>query len=570
MILSPLALLSGFLVIATLLFLLQRLRVRHREVAIITTLFWRRAVRDARATVLVRRFRHPWAYVLVLSICGLMWLSLAGPRARHEGDRDYVLLLDGSAAMTQGDRFALAVSQVQQWVERLPREDTRVLLCASSVGTLLNPGEDGLLLERRLPEHVPEVSPSSLARALRSLSRSVEPGRATEVLVFGGAPVDPAVLALLPEEIRVRRVAEKSTVPQDGERGGNRGITALGVGEPASGVWDRVDLLVEVRGAELNTASVALTLDGEPLSTDGVRVRQSPGAVGFLFPDLPARGQLLRVRLQAGDDLEVDDEAGLWIAARPLIRVALQEGLPPLRWVLETDPAIVLDSRDPDVTVRRGTLIDDRTPALELVPRASQLSALSFEDPREAEVILSDVVPGLGLAQIDGYGLAEAMGDAITVTARTGTRRRIVMWEELLSEEFNFTKSRAFPLFVARAVRWLANDSVTLSRAVAGEALTGRRWAFADGNGRLLDPVGADFTPPTAGEYRSADGERLVVSLLDPATTTPSIGPAESMAVSMQDLATAVAAWDPAIWLVLVALGLLFVEWLLFRTGRMP
>ena len=61
-----------------------------------------------------------------------------------------------------------------------------------------------------------------------------------------------------------------------------------------------------------------------------------------------------------------------------------------------------------------------------------------------------------------------------------------------------------------------------------------------------------------------------MVSLLDPATTTPSIGPAESMAVSMQDLATAVAAWDPAIWLVLVALGLLFVEWLLFRTGRMP
>jgi len=38
----------------------------------------------------------------------------------------------------------------------------------------------------------------------------------------------------------------------------------------------------------------------------------------------------------------------------------------------------------------------------------------------------------------------------------------------------------------------------------------------------------------------------------------------------MQDIATAAVAWDPAIWLLLVALGLLFVEWLLYRTGRMP
>jgi hypothetical protein len=38
----------------------------------------------------------------------------------------------------------------------------------------------------------------------------------------------------------------------------------------------------------------------------------------------------------------------------------------------------------------------------------------------------------------------------------------------------------------------------------------------------------------------------------------------------MQDIPTAAAAWDSATWLVLVALGLLLVEWLLYRTGRMP
>ena len=39
------------------LYLLQRLRVQHRDLQVPTTLFWREAVEEARARVLVRRFQ---------------------------------------------------------------------------------------------------------------------------------------------------------------------------------------------------------------------------------------------------------------------------------------------------------------------------------------------------------------------------------------------------------------------------------------------------------------------------------------------------------------------------------
>ena len=65
--------------LAGALYLLQRLRVRHREVDVATTLFWHEAVHETRARVLVQRFRHPWAYALLLAISALLWSVVGAP-----------------------------------------------------------------------------------------------------------------------------------------------------------------------------------------------------------------------------------------------------------------------------------------------------------------------------------------------------------------------------------------------------------------------------------------------------------------------------------------------------------
>ena len=112
------------------------------------------------------------------------------------------------------------------------------------------------------------------------------------------------------------------------------------------------------------------------------------------------------------------------------------------------------------------------------------------------------------------------------------------------------------PLFMARAVRWLGRQGGHLAYAVAGEALDVGPGAVVDQHGRHLDPVGVSFTPPVAGQYVSADGERIAVSLLE-LTGFPEPSPAPS---GVLQPALAGNGWDPVTWLLLAALVLLGLE----------
>ena len=90
--LSPTVALVGAAALVGLAFLLQRLKVRHREVLVPTTLFWREAVERSEARKLTERFRHPLAFLLVVLILLLLWLALAGPKpAAAKGGRGSLL-----------------------------------------------------------------------------------------------------------------------------------------------------------------------------------------------------------------------------------------------------------------------------------------------------------------------------------------------------------------------------------------------------------------------------------------------------------------------------------------------
>ncbi len=169
--------LAGLATLAAILFALQRLRVRHRSVQVVTTLFWREATMESRARVFVQRFRHPWAYLLVLMIAGLLWTAVAGPeRSAHEG-RSYALLLDASASMQRVDaqgltRFDQALEALKDEAARLPRARTRVILCDAQPRALLLPGEELLLLRERLRGVRPTAAPSTVWGEVERLSCS--------------------------------------------------------------------------------------------------------------------------------------------------------------------------------------------------------------------------------------------------------------------------------------------------------------------------------------------------------------------------------------------------------------
>ena len=149
------------------------------------------------------------------------------------------------------------------------------------------------------------------------------------------------------------------------------------------------------------------------------------------------------------------------------------------------------------------------------------------------------------------------------MTAEVAPFRVVLVARELLGTEAGFVTSRAFPAFVARALRRLAGARPVLPYVAAGEPIDrGGRWRAP--GGADLDPVDVPFTPLAVGEHTSrADGRVVHASLLPAHLTSDEAGtaPAEEVASG---------GWPPALWLVLLAFALLLVEWFLVRTGRVP
>jgi hypothetical protein len=562
--LSPLAFAGGLLGLAGLLYLLQRLRVRHREVDVVTTLFWHEAVHETRARVLVQRFRHPWAYVLVLAIAALLWTAIAGPQRSEEPVRDYVLVLDSSAASSHGARFEEARSRLLELVEEAPREAREVVVSGATIQSLLLPGEESLLLEERLRGVESEAAPSRLGETLLAIARRHE--RPTTVVVLGDAPLSEAELALLPETISVERVV--FGVP-GAEPVGNAGITQLGLASAASGAWDTVDVLVQVSSDPSMVVAPALSLDGQPLVQSVTRRDLGAGRAEYLLRDVPARGGRLEARLSAGDSSPLDDVAAVVLPNRPLLRVQLAPGLPEsLRSALAADPAVVLVESEPALVVRRASdALGAGLPAIVLVPAAAQEQSFLVQEvgERAPDAVLSEVLGALALNEIDATSLADSAGQPISVGASSGPVREVALWEELVGDGFDFVGSRAFPLFIGGSLRWLSGARALTPFVAAGETRIATT-TLTGASGAAQRPLGEPAVPLSAGDYTLQDGAKLTASLLsaDATSATPSGDVLDPLAEASGG------ASDPITWLLLLAVLLLLFEWRQVRAGRMP
>ena len=574
--------LAGLAGLAAGLFVLQQLRTRYRDVTVVTTIFWKQVVDEAPVRKFRERFRHPLAYALILAIASLIWLSFADPQFAATSDGAYhIAVLDGSAGMAAGNRFARAVSDLERYVSSLPADRRQVIWSGAELRSLLAPGEDDLLLQKRLAKLSPEPAPASVERLIRQLSASsydaaAGGGRAdqpTNVVVFGDAPVRKQVIDLLPASITVTRASEGDATLKS-----NGGITALGVADAQSGAWDRVDVLVDVRwvqGAKM--ADVQLALDGQPVPAAAITKTSAPAGEHLLIRDMPAAGGLFTAKLVGGDELSLDDAATVRLPDKPILKVQVSPSLErDLGPVLRADSGVALVTSAPQIVVRKaGEAFGGKAPALEFVPSASQPQAfvLTHPDSLDSNDVLADAVDRIGLTQIDAMALAQEAGRPIEVSIASGPQWRVSVWNDLLSEQYNFTRSRAFPLFVANALRWLAGAPAWYSTVSAGRPLVaasvGSAIRVVAPNGRVIDPLGTAFVPPRAGDLPvAADGRTLAVSLIDPAVTAgerdATLKTTDASPVgggSGTGIATALA---------MLALILLAAEWYFFQRGRLP
>jgi len=491
----------------------------------------------------------------VLTVAALLWTGIAGPQADGDDAVEHLVLIDASAGMAVGDRFARAQELAAEAVASLPRNSTTVRLCGAMPQTVLLPGESAHLLERRLASARPDASPSTIQRELIALPTDAE--RRVHALVIGGAPIDETARTLLERRVDVERIA---CVPESAPK--NRGITALAVTEASSGHYDRCDLFIEARGTNLGAVTVAR--DGhaatrlEPVATES-------GAI-YELADVATDGAMLVATLDGDDDLPLDDSARLRLPERRVFRVQVAaDASPALRLALASDPAVEIVDDNADVIVRAAAGTPAALPALEYAEAATTEHAFLVRDTAGTGSTddLAALLPRLGLDAIDAMELAAQAERPISIGGEIAERRSVQVWEELLTERYDFTRSRAFPLFVASALRWLAGEGELHAWLAAGEsaAFSG---AAVDDRGRVHDPVGARFTPPRAGDYTWA-GATFAASLLDPATVAVAGGSVEPPPVELPG-----APLDWPLFLAIAALLLLCVEWFLYRNGRMP
>ncbi|MHC4908556.1 MAG: hypothetical protein ACYTF9_02395 [Planctomycetota bacterium] len=534
---GPTLLAAGIAALAFGLYVMQRLRVRHREVEVVTTLFWREALEERRARVFTRRFRHPWAYALLVAIASLLWLLIGGPRANGTGGARTIILLDGSAGMS-GDRFDEAVVLARAIAADLPSQRREVRLVGGSPVVVLGTDEALPLFDARMEGRMPVEAPGGFETALLDLAVTTRAHETLIVHLVGDAPVRPEVLASLPTSMVVGRAPSRAA-------DGRKAITSLGISGAASGAWEAVDVLFDIAPSPVDLAgAVEVSLDGAPLDQPVER----DGAGRCVVRDLPARGGVLTVRLAEGAPDGRQVSASIAIPDRPLIRVHLDADAPALlRLALEVDPAVRFVDTAAEAEVRIG-----RDPSADFVVAADD-SGAAFHlvtDAPEADpsIMAPALIDELALAQIDADRLAEQAGRAVRLDIEPGTVRRMRVWRSLFGDSFDFARGRACPVFVASAVRWLAARPEIVPWAAAGEPL----------------PIDATFRDraETAGPYTTIDGRVVRVAVLEPMAT------AVEAEAAVDDTAGRGADVFGLVGLMLVVL--LGVEWVLYQRGRMP
>ncbi len=540
---SPLVFWLGLIGLASVLFALQCLRVRHRRIDVVTTLFWSEAIEESRARVLFKRFRHPWSYLLVLAIAGLIWLAWAEPRSTGDSDRESVLLVDGSAGMALGSRFEDTLALLKRDVVRFPTAQRRVFWCGGDTRLLLDRGEESILLEARLEGLRPEATSRGLERACLTLARELQDDREVDLVLYGDGTIDQAVRDILPDSMALHRAA----VPPEPGKDVNQGIRALGMTE-SNADFEAVDLYFRTSIAEAN---FSFHLGDQPYAGEAMAL--DPGE--WLLRGVPARGEAFSVRLLGNDALSVDDSASIQLPFRERIRVGLSEDAPAvLRQLVAGDPALQVVEIGPAVAIGTGL---EGVPSLQWTSSEEEGDAFVFVVKSDAGAgEADDLFVRLGMNQIDATGLAQASGRIIRLSVQQGETRSVRLWEELLTGEFNLTKSAAFPLFVAQAIRWLAEVEPVDPYVSVGEAHP------------LLTAAESVYAPPRVGAYRDGDGMERIASLAEDPLPVAEEGTAEIP--RLETLASAVGGQPWMTWLILIVLVLLGLEWVLFQKGRVP
>ena len=543
--------LAGIAALAIGLWLAQRLRVQYREVEVPTTLFWRDAVEETRARVFMRRFRHWRAWGLLVLIASLLWLLLNQPQNVSWDGTRHIVLLDWSVEDPQLRQRDLSLAL--QLAAGLPEADREILAVGTRLETLLQPREPLVLAQQR-SQTAARPGAAGMDWAIESLAARAGDRSPLAIHVVGDAPIDQTRIQALrtalsatdarnngspvqPLSLSVYRVKRASLASQVDTATGD--LATLGVSDSASGTWNQVDIWIAMADPQkAQTRNLSVSLDRRPL-------RQKLMARGngmFEIQALPADGGLLEVAY-AGRTV-----GAMTLPVRDRIRVQIESDVPQsLRQLVELDSAcqIVPDPDSADVVI--GSKPEAN---LRLTTRAQPAFLIQTENENPQQV-LSGIVDELALRQIDAMGIAFESGRVVDVQMVSGSRRSLSVWRSLFTAEFDFQESRACPIVVGRALRWLARRPPLVE------------WAEL---GKRLPAAAPEFDRASDGIALTNDGRQIRTTRIRPHSKST---PSKPTLPESPRMLTA-SGFHPLHGLGVLLVLLLIGEWILFQRGYVP
>ncbi len=544
----------GATFLACLSFLLQRLKTRYRQVKVPTTLFWKEAVEESQARVLVRRFRHPWAYALILFLALTLWLCFANPQfAGESGDIHEIFVVDSSADAAVGSRLARSKELLLDTLGGSSSAHVEVFALGSQPKLLLAQGESSLLLRDRLSSVVAEAVPSTVRSFLERLHRSRPDGQRTRVRLVGFSGFR---WSQIPGDSFHVSHLRGSTAVVAMHQGG---IRACGFAPARSGAVGVVDVLVEIDPESLDSKrSLQISLDGKPLKAQAETI--APGI--RILRDVVANGAILAVGLLPKDAFQADDEAKLLLPTWRPIRVESVGALPrDLALLLETNQAI--DTKNTPADVLIGSKSEASLPALILDEEASGL-VVEVRDISERSIVKNSILAGIDLNALRRVGKDEISETRIRISA-DGVRR-VFLPTMFLAPERHFTARQDFPVLIDRVLTWLSDAEETLAWAAVGEELPASLGPWTDEIGRRVVAAGLNPVARHAGIFSARSGKKTSVSYFaqDVSLVTNA---AQELPFALVESG---AASHLLTWLGLLAFAVLVAEWHFLRTSRIP
>ncbi|MCG8649764.1 MAG: hypothetical protein MI861_08020, partial [Pirellulales bacterium] len=243
--LSLLPVLVGIAVIAATLWLAQRLRVQHREVEVLSTIFWRQALEETRARVFVRRFRHWWAWILLVTIASLLWVMLAQPQTHSLDGTSHVVLLDWGVddAEIRNAHLETAIDVARS----LPINDRQIVAVSTKLESLLRPGEPPELARFRNRDAAGQA-PRDLNWAIEAIAARAGPQAPLSIHVVGDSAIDQrrldSLLSSLPSDPASPTMLTINRVQREDLQESAPRLATLGIADASDGSWQSVDLWV--------------------------------------------------------------------------------------------------------------------------------------------------------------------------------------------------------------------------------------------------------------------------------------------------------------------------------------